>query len=179
MITIIASTNRTGSFTNKIAAVCYEILQTDLNENIRFLSLESLNNITISKEMYNESGQHPAITQIQDEVLVPADKWLIISPEYNGSFPGILKYFIDAISVRKYSETFKGKKVALIGVGTGRGGNLRGMEHLTGFLNYLKMIVMPEKLPISSVHNMFEGDQLMDGLTKNELNRFLHDFTKF
>ena len=56
-----------------------------------------------------------------------------------------VKSFFDAIP----PDTNRGKKVALVGVSSGRAGNLRGMEHLTGVLHYLSMQVMPNKLPIS------------------------------
>jgi len=179
MITILSSTNRSGSYTYKISKICHEILEEKLGEKVYLMDLEMLNNMPVSNDMYSENGQHQLIRQVQDDLLVPSDKWIIVSPEYNGSFPGILKFFIDSLSVRRYTETFKGKKVALIGVGSGRGGNLRGMEHLTGFLNYLKMVVMPEKLPISSVNKMFENNELTDSLTKDELNRFLNEFARF
>jgi chromate reductase len=80
----------------------------------------------------------------------------VVSPEYNGSFPGVLKLFLDALSVKDYKKTFSGKRVSLIGVASGRAGNFRGMEHLTGIFNYLNMIVMPNKLPISSVEKVID-----------------------
>jgi NAD(P)H-dependent FMN reductase len=48
--------------------------------------------------------------------------------------PGSLKLFIDACSVREYKQNFKGKKAALVGIASGRAGNLRGMDHLTGVM---------------------------------------------
>jgi NAD(P)H-dependent FMN reductase len=79
-------------------------------------------------------------------------------PEYNGSFPGSVKLFIDACTVREYSRNFKDKKAALVGIASGRAGNLRGMDHLTGVLNYLGMTVMPDKLPISSIFKLKNGN---------------------
>ena len=48
------------------------------------------------------------------------------------------------------------KKALITGVSSGRAGNLRGNDHLASILNYLKITVHPNQLPISSI------DKLMD-----------------
>ena len=40
----------------------------------------------------------------------------------------------------------------LVGVATGRSGNLRGLDHMTNMCHYMKMNVYPLKLPLSSIH---------------------------
>ena len=52
-----------------------------------------------------------------------------------------------------------GKKALLTGVSTGRAGNLRGMEHLTGILHYMRVIVHPNKFPISVVDRLFNDQR--------------------
>lgn len=59
---------------------------------------------------YGPSDQSPQVTTIQDELIIPADKFYFVVPEYNGSFPGILKFFLDACSVREMKRSFAGKK---------------------------------------------------------------------
>src|SRR5690606_19694238 len=77
-------------------------------------------------------------------------KFIFVVPEYNGSFPGILKLFLDSIPTKFWAD----KKACLVGVSDGRAGNLRGMEHLTGILQYLKMHVFYNKLPISLINKV-------------------------
>ena len=88
------------------------------------------------------------------EKLVPAERLVIISPEYNGSYPGVLKAFFDGVK----PAMWKGKKVALVGVASGRAGNLRGMDHLTHVLHHLKMEVYSNKVPISKVDDLLNGE---------------------
>jgi NAD(P)H-dependent FMN reductase len=64
----------------------------------------------------------------------------------------------------------------LIGVSTGRAGNLRGMEHLTGMLNYLNMHVHPEKLPVSSVQDLIDDELKIDLLIRENLERLVTEF---
>ena len=68
----------------------------------------------------------------------------------------------------------------MLGVAAGRAGNLRGMDHLTGVMNYLGSIVMPDKLPISSINSLIDSDmQLIDEDTKVVLEAHAQSFLKF
>ncbi len=44
---------------------------------------------------------HTAFLKVEEEVLIPAQKFIFILPEYNGTFPGVLKAMIDNTDVRK------------------------------------------------------------------------------
>ena len=57
-----------------------------------------------------------------------------------------------------HPREWAGKKACLVGVSDGRAGNLRGMEHLTGILHYLKMHVYYDKLPISVVNLVMDAE---------------------
>jgi NAD(P)H-dependent FMN reductase len=178
MITIISGTNRPNSRTKLIASHCLQALA-DAGEDVQLLDLVDINLPILSDEMYNASGQHPYIGNLQDKYLINSDHWLIISPEYNGSFPGILKLFFDAVSVRRYKETFSGKSASMIGVASGRAGNFRGMEHLTGILNYLNVVVMPNKLPVSVIEKNISENGAIEKTTSVVLSSFLEEMTIF
>ena len=179
MITVISGTNRPGSRTKIVADLFFELLKESTTEEVKFLDLVDMNLPLLTNEMYEKTGQHPCITDIQDNILLPSRLWVIISPEYNGSYPGILKLLIDSLSIRRYKETFSGKKAALIGVATGRAGNFRGMEHLTGLLNYLNILVMPNKLPISSVDQFMDADRNLADSVKNLLRNHIDELLIF
>jgi NAD(P)H-dependent FMN reductase len=69
------------------------------------------------------------------------------------------------------------KKALLTGVATGRAGNLRGMDHLADVLNYLKITVHPNKLPISVVNSIVGADgKIMDAGTIRAINQQLDEF---
>ena len=164
MITIVSGTNRIGSNTQKIAKAYFQILN-DLQVDCKFLSLE-----THTVHTRNADFEH-----IEKEFLIPAQKFIFVFPEYNGSFPGILKLMIDNSDVNK---CYHHKKALLTGVATGRAGNLRGMEHLTGSLMHMKMTVHPNRLPISMVDKLnYDGDTLIDentlALISNQIQAFL------
>jgi len=178
MITIISGTNRKNSRTRFTSDKLYKILTEKSSQKIDQINLEEITPDIYNEDMYSEEGQSGDLSRIQDDSIIPSDLWVIVSPEYNGSFSGAIKLFIDALSVRKYSDTFKGKKVGLIGVAAGRAGNLRGMEHLTGLLNYLGMEVFPNKLPISSIENQIEEESFNEK-TRETLEKWTDGLLKF
>jgi NAD(P)H-dependent FMN reductase len=61
---------------------------------------------------------------------------------------------------------FAGKKAALIGISTGRAGNLRGMDHLASVMNHMNVHVLPSLLPVSGVQHEMEHDSFKDSTLK-------------
>ncbi|MEL6866670.1 MAG: NAD(P)H-dependent oxidoreductase [Bacteroidota bacterium] len=180
MITIISGTNRPDSRTAIVARYYQEVFQAKTSSPVKYFSLENLPADFAHLQMYEADHQHQAIRSIQDEYMIPAQKFFFVIPEYNGSFPGILKLFLDACSVREYKATFNGKKAAMAGVATGRAGNFRGMEHLTGILNHVGTVVMPNKLPISSVqHLLNEQKQFHDEEAQKTVHKQVDAFLAF
>jgi chromate reductase len=171
MITIISSTNRPGSSTLKLA----QYYQKKLHEKgieAGLLSLAELPPNIIQTDLY---GQRSAEFMPIQDIVTKTQKFLFIIPEYNGSFPGVLKVFIDACS---FPESFYEKKVALVGVSSGKYGNIRGIDHFTGICNYVHLHVMPLKIHIASIHreldengNLFKEDTLR--FTNEQIDKFI------
>jgi len=117
------------------------------------------------------------IKALEAQILIPTGKFIFVSPEYNGSIPGVLKALIDNSDIKKVWE---GKKALLTGVSTGRAGNLRGMDHLTGILHYLKMHVHHNKLPISVVNKLFNDQgEITDPPTLAAIDTQLEEFLAY
>ena len=144
MITLIAGTNRPASNTLKLTQY-YQKELAKLGCETQLLSLTELPDSLISTDLYGKRSQE--FQPIQD-MITASSKFLFVIPEYNGSFPGVLKTFIDAC---KFPESFYGKKAALVGLSSGRYGNLRGLEHFTGICHYIHLEVMPLRIHIPAI----------------------------
>jgi NAD(P)H-dependent FMN reductase len=171
MITIISSTNRPGSSTLKLAQY-YQKKMHEKGIEAGLLSLAELPPNIIQTDLY---GQRSAEFMPIQDIVTKTQKFLFIIPEYNGSFPGVLKVFIDACS---FPESFYEKKVALVGVSSGKYGNIRGVDHFTGICNYVHLHVMPLKIHIASIHreldengNLFKEDTLR--FTNEQIDKFI------
>lgn len=153
MISIIAGTNRKNSETLRVAKYYKKVLESRGEEG-QVLSLADLPKDFLFSALYGE--QNEAFNQIVEQYIFSVDKMIIVTPEYNGSFPGIMKAFIEGWNPKKVP----GKWAALVGVASGRQGNSRGMDDLTNVLNYLKINVVPVKPPMSQIYNLLnsEGD---------------------
>lgn len=71
------------------------------------------------------------------------------------------------------------KKAAIVGISSGRSGGLRGMEYMTGFLHYLSIQVLPNKLPLSAIESLLEAQQLTDESTLKALESQVLEFINF
>lgn len=179
---IIAATNRPGSFTLRVAHHCHRLWMEVTERDLPLYSLTDLNGkLTVGPEVYDAGRIPEVIRSVRDEVLIPADRWHLVVPEYNGSFPGILKYWIDALSIGRAQETFRGKKVLLTGVSDGRAGNLRGMDQLAALLSHLGVIVYPDKLPMSRIGTLMSEylEEIADPATLRTLRKQIVAFDRF
>ena len=165
MYTIISGTNRLGSHSEKVAIEYQRILK-NKNINATLFSLKGLNVLQRS----------PEYVKVESDILIPTQKFIFIIPEYNGSYPGVLKAMIDNSDVKK---TWNFKKALLTGVATGRAGNLRGMDHLADTLHYMKMNVFYNKLPISVIDKIMDGEGHLDNATLKAINNQLDEFIQF
>lgn len=179
MITVISGTNRKKSESLLFAQQMVRFFQANSDETIKLLPLESIPHDWFHSDMYEKDQQSSSLRELQDEYILAANKFLIISPEYNGSFPGVLKLFLDACSIREYQTNFKGKKAALVGIASGRAGNLRGIDHLTSILQHMGTIIMPAQLPISSIGGLTDNGDILDEATLKVMEQFVLNFLKF
>ena len=167
MLTIISGSSRADNNTRRVANEYKRILSEQYKEESNIYSLDQIN-VTV---------RDAAFLEAENQLLVPAQKFIIIMPEYNGSYPGILKLMIDNSAIK---NVWWHKKVLLVGVSTGRAGNLRGMEHLTGVLLHMKMLVHPNRLPISIVDKLMSPEnRFTDDDTLKAIQTQLAEFIDF
>lgn len=159
MLTIISGTNRPYSNTRKIAQA-YSRELSDIGVENQLLTLEDLPHDLLGTDFFGKRSA--GFQAILDRYVIPVQKFVVVIPEYNGTFPGVFKLFIDAI----HPEHFRGKKMGLIGVSSGRAGNLRGLDDLTNAFHYLKMNVYHGKIPVSQVRALVDAEGLKDETTR-------------
>jgi len=165
--TIISGTNRKGSNTY-LVALQYKMVFEKKGFEINLVTLEGVNPL---------SDENHEFKRIENEILKKTEKYIFISPEYNGSIPGILKLFIDEAD---WKTAWRNKKAMLVGVSTGRAGNLRGMDHLTSILHHMNIHVLPNMLPISQVDKFIDGNgAITDQGILFAIEKQIDQFTRF
>ncbi len=149
-VTIIISTNRKASLSEKVAMYYGNICQ-QKKYTVEYLSLQHLPHDFAFSALYEHRGKNTAFN-IYSDAIKKAEQFIFIIPEYNGSFPGILKTFIDGLS---FPDTFQNKKAALVGISKGAQGATLALSHFTDILHYLGMNVLPQKIRLP---NLKEND---------------------
>lgn len=173
MISIISATTRPNSYSLAVAEK-YAFFLREREEDVQLFSLEKMPVSAYNEAVYKK-GENP-LRNYGNSIFLSADRFIIIIPEYNGSYPGSFKLLLDICD----PDIFRGKKFALVGVSSGRAGNLRGMDHLLDVLQYLRGEVFSYKLPISQIRNLTDEEKdLIDENTIKAIKNQLDEFEKF
>lgn len=90
------------------------------------------------------------------------DGFLICTPEYNSSIPGMLKNAIDWASRPEEGEEtlacFEGKTAGLMSASPGSLGGIRSLAVVRAILENLGTIVVPQQVAIPKAHAAFAAD---------------------
>jgi len=151
MITIVSGTNREGSNSLKIVDEVAGYYR-ELNAEVDIMDLKNLPPEILDPGVYGDKPDtfKPFIQRILD-----SDGLALIIPEYNGSFPGILKFFIDLLP---FPESFDQRPVCYIGISAGQFGGLRPVEQMQMIFGYRNAYNFPVRTFIPAVGKILDSD---------------------
>lgn len=148
-MTLLIGTNRPGNNSRKVARHIEEIYA-ELKVPLRVLDLTHLPQEIFLPTSYAEK---PKSFQPFAEGVLQASGLHIVSPEYNGGIPGVLKYFIDML---KFPESFERRPVCFTGVAAGIWGALRPLEQLQAIFAYRNAFIYPERVFLAQIHSLLD-----------------------
>ncbi len=173
VLTLIVGTNRPGSNSRKVAQVIAG-LYGELGVAVRTLDLAQLPPEIFSPASYAEK---PASFQPFNDAVTSADGVILVSPEYNGGIPGVLKYFIDML---KFPESFERRPVCFVGVAAGIWGALRPIEQLQAIFGYRNAFIYPERVFLPRIDSLLtEAGGLKDPEVVDRLRSQATGFVDF
>ena len=149
VIALIAGTNRPESNTRKVVALL-EGIYADLKLPVRVLDLADLPAEIFFATSY---ATKPGAFLPFSETILQSSGLHLVTPEYNGSFPGVLKYFIDML---KFPESFQHRPVCFVGLAAGAWGALRPVEQLQQIFGYRNAFVFPERVFLPNVGELLD-----------------------
>ena len=148
MITIIAGTNRKVSNSLKVSKIYQNRLKNKGLES-QILDLADLPSDFITNMYGNHTEE---VSQLVTKNITKASQFVFVIPEYNGTFTGIVKLLIDGVS----PSFFKNKKAILVGVASGRAGNIVGLNQFTTVLNHIQVEVLSNKVLLSQIDGLLD-----------------------
>ena len=172
MIEIVSGTDRPQSNSIKIAKILLELYRS-AGVDAGLIDLSELNHEDLHGGDYLK-GARGTVKAAVDRV-TSADGVVVVVPEYNGSFPGALKLFID---YWKYPETFEARPVAMIGIGQ-RWGGLRPVEHLQQVFGYRNAFMFPQRVFIHNIGKTLVDGAITDPFVVDLIKTQSRDFVKF
>jgi NAD(P)H-dependent FMN reductase len=152
---IISGTNRPGSRSRQVSTLIQKIY-VDLAEQVEIIDLAELPYADLTGAHYAGGASDlwtAAINKVNS-----ASGLIFVVPEYNGSFPGALKYFIDHW---KYPESFEYRPVCFVGLG-GLFGGLRPVEQLQQVMGYRNAFQYPERIFLTNIFKTLKAGELDD-----------------
>ncbi len=173
MFYIICGTNRPGSRSMEISELVKPYYEKNF-KSVEVINLEDLNLNQLNNNSYGDGEKPKAVTEAIEK-LNSAEGILVVCPEYNGSMPGALKYFIDFWS---YPKTFEYRPVGFIGLG-GAFGGLRPVEHLQQVFGYRNAFILPNRVFIQNVWNILKEGKITDQTVSDLLVEQSEKFYKF
>jgi chromate reductase, NAD(P)H dehydrogenase (quinone) len=174
MISIIVGTNRAGAVSHRLAELLLS-LYTARGIDAHLLDLGDLPTEVLSPGAYKEKPAAFVANFI--EPVLAADGLHVVVPEYNGSFPGVLKLFIDLLP---FPEAFERRPTAYTGVAAGQFGALRAVEQLQLIFGYRNAFNYPERVFLPESYKLFAADgSFVDEELTKRLERQVVGFKAF
>ena len=164
MITIISGTNRKDAVTYQMALLYQKKLK-EKGVHSTILDLKELPHDFVFSALYENTGKSEGFNRLISPIK-DSEKLIVITPEYNGSFPGVVKSFLDGL---EFPNTVKDKKVALVGLSSGSQGAVLATSHLADILGYLGAAVLPLRARMPFIEKHFDGEKIIND---NEYARY-------
>ena len=153
MIAVVITTNRREARSEELASYYHSLLVANTSEEVVLVDLKDLPRDFVVTALYENAGNNKGFNQVK-ELIQKADKYVFIVPEYNGSYPGVFKSFIDGLD---YPSKLKEKPVALVGLSIGDTGAGPALSHLTDVFFYLGAHVLPQRVRLPKINKVFKN----------------------
>lgn len=171
---IISGTNRDEALSPTVASTYAELVK-EAGLEAEIIDLRHLPHDFINSALYDQAGKHPEFNKLREK-MTEANKFVFIVPEYNGSFPGVLKAFIDGLD---YPDTFSNKKAAMIGVSAGMLGSSHAMSHLTDILNYCGTHVLARKPRFTQISRYLDNGKVVHESYIDQIKKQIQELINF
>jgi NAD(P)H-dependent FMN reductase len=165
---IFAGSTRLQSFNRRLARVAATMARS-AGADVSHIELSDFDIPMYNAEL--ESRGTPADVVGLKRLMFDHPAWIIVSPEYNGSYPALLKNTLDWASSPVKGDPawgdgtkpFHGKVVGLLSASPGALGGLRAQSHLSPLLLNLQCWVVPRTYALGHADQAFDSEGELTG----------------
>lgn len=171
-IVVVCGTNREGALSRLLAIEAAETYS-QRGHQVDLLDMAELPPEALLPSAYKEQADN--VKSMVDRFLV-ADGVVFVIPEYNGSYPGVVKLFVDMLP---YPAGFDRRPCAFIGLAAGQFKSLRAVEHFQQVAGYRNAYIYPGRIFIGDSFKQFVDGKLSDDELTNRLQGQAEGFLEF
>jgi FMN reductase len=169
----ISGSLRAGSYTTMAVATALNGSE-EVGATIQLVDLRDYN-LTLSIGS-NDASSYPESVAALRQLVHSADGIILGTPEYHGSFSGVLKNALDLMGF----DEFEGKMIGLVGVSGGQMGAFDALNSLRNIGRALHAWVVPEQASVPEAWKVFGSDGLVkDDLLKERLKTVGRQVARF
>ena len=159
-ILVFSASRRGASLNTRLARLAAETLETH-GATVELRAMSDFDAPSYDGDVEADEGLPPGAERFR-EALEAADGFVISSPEYNGSMPGVLKNAVDWVS-RARPQPFNERHGLLMSASPSMVGGNRGLWALRVPLEHLGARIYPDMFSLARAHDAFDdGGRLSD-----------------
>ncbi len=145
-IVVISGSSRRGSLNTRLARLVAELRPADVVTVIAHLARLPFYDADLEAE-----GTPKAVADLRTAVSA-ADAVVVVTPEYNGTVPGLLGNAVDWLSRPPRQSVLQGKPLLVLSASPTRYGGTWAAEHLRAVLARIGATVLPAGLSVAAAH---------------------------
>lgn len=169
-IPVIVGSTRRGRQTPKVARFIRRRLAEREGIQSDLLDLAEYDFPIMEERLRQRDDPPPGLTEFSERI-ARADALVIVTPEYNSGYPGVLKNALDYLL-----PEYRRKPVGIISVSAGPWGGLSALTQLRQVVLSLGALPIPAKFPVRQVQASFdEAGETEDPAYEKSAKRFIDD----
>ena len=172
-VLVLAASLRAGSLNTKLAALAARVAE-QAGAVVRLAAMRDFDVPSYDGDAEAHAGVPEGAGRLR-AALEESDAFIIASPEYNGSLPGVLKNLIDWTS-RFRPQPFDGRHGLLMSASPSLAGGNRGLWALRVPFEHLGARIFPDMFSLAMAHKAFAGEDLADSALRARFDKNVQAF---
>lgn len=150
-ILVVSGSSRRRSLNTRLARLVAEVRPADV-----VTVVTDLDRVPFYDGDLEAAGTPTAVADLRTAVAA-ADLVVVVTPEYNGTVPGLLGNTVDWLSRPPRQSVLLGKPVLVLSASPTMYGGTRAAEHLRGVLDRIGASVVPGGLSVAAAHQRLQS----------------------
>jgi NAD(P)H-dependent FMN reductase len=169
-IEIISGSPRSKSVTHRVAEHLYNWLKQNTNHEIGVIDMREWDLPALQSVFVSVDHTPPAFKPLAERMFA-ADAFILVSPEFNGSYSPAMKNLLDHFPKQHH------KPFGIVTASPGAMGGIRAAQQMQLLVNALFGIASPYMLIVPAVDKKFDAEgNLADESFQNNIHNFITEY---